>query len=117
MSASSARQIRISGTEGGAWLYASFEPSILEACSPAAQATADPIDTSSAPTWSASRTVNSGGRVRLTTSFSVLDSEGPEPGADGGSAVLSVTPSAGSATAPAVSSPSSHSATCTAQSV
>src|SRR5258708_24442961 len=40
MSASAAWQIRISGTDGGSWLYDSLEPSIRDACSPAARATA-----------------------------------------------------------------------------
>ena len=117
--------------------YASASPQITAA----AFAPAEPSGTSIAPVRSASCCTKSGGLVRLTTYLSWPRAEAeplaaaagracaatgrvpagqawpPARPSPGRSAVLRTRPCAGSATAPAVSSPRSHSATCTAQSV
>src|SRR6478735_4390134 len=74
---------------------------------------AEPIGTSSASSSSASALTKAGGRLRETAIRGRLEVLG---GTTGGWPVLNVSPSAGCATAPATSSPSFHSATCTAQS-
>src|SRR5450755_3770181 len=79
----------------------------------AALAPAEPSGTSTAPSRSASRCTNSGGRDLLTSRRS-----GSATGWGAiGRAVLSSRSCAGRATVPAVSSPRSQRATCTAQSV
>src|SRR5215831_17670331 len=87
----------------------------------AAFAPAEPSGISVAPMSWATRAANDGGRLRLTTIRSGWANAGPPAwpvrGGAGGSAVLRTRFRAGSATAPAVSSPRSHSATCTAQSL
>ena len=78
----------------------------------AAFAPAEPIGTSVTPVSSRSRSRKAGGRVRLTTIRSPSIPESPfSVGTLGGAAVDSTWPWAGSATAPAVSSPRSQSAT------
>src|SRR5215469_16162694 len=115
--ASPAVLMRISGTDGCAWLYRRLEPSIRDVCRPADLATAtgaaeshsycpplctyastspvmtdadlapaEPSGTSTAPSSSASRCTNSGGRDLLTTSRNGAPGAGPG-GAGGGSAV------------------------------
>src|SRR6478735_4739006 len=74
---------------------------------------ADPIGTSSASISFASAWTNSGGRLRETA---IRGRAAVLGGTTAGRPVLNVWPSAGRATAPAVRSPSCHSATWTAQS-
>mgnify|MGYP000152227569 CR=1 FL=1 len=77
-----------------------------------ALAPADPIATSSAHSFSATKTASAAGRVRLTSIRS-----GWFAGWSGaGVPDVNVMPSPGSATAPTVATPSTASATCTAQS-
>src|SRR5215469_5753418 len=146
-SASTAGQIRISGSIGSGWLYCNAAPSSRDAWNPAASATAAGAAESHSycpPAWiyaSASPSMTaaasapaepSGTNVTLIASPSRSRKAGGlvrltttrsglpasrAGGIAGGAVVASTWPWAGSATAPAVSAPRSQSATWTAQSV
>ena len=75
-------------------------------------APAEPISTSTPSSASRTASATAGGRVRDTT----IRGSRARRAAAATVGVASVTPCAGSATAPAISSPDCHSATCTAQS-
>ncbi len=91
------------------WAYTSTSPRTTAI----AFTPAEPIGTSSVPSFATSLSTQAGGRVRETDSRMGPDARGASVG---GSPVANKRPSAGNATAPTAATPATAKATCTAQS-